>query len=230
MGSSAMIGLEGTFDHITLENINFVPQSRLFNPRNKQFNIGTIELINCDFDNWNTGVIWYQASSADHQQTVGTMRLKGCRVTNYTTNSSSALLRPQTQRLTTISNWEISGCLFHAKNFAARDVVMNNMSKVDGAVDIKILNNIFIDPRGSEYTYFNIDLASASSATITVSGNTVSGSAAANGKGTFFKLANASATASGNTRTTGYSMAAYGIDEPQETTTTYEELLNQQNL
>lgn len=230
MGSSAMIGLEGTFDHITLENINFVPQSRLFNPRNKQFNIGTIELINCDFDNWNTGVIWYQASSADHQQTVGTMRLKGCRVTNYTTNSSSALLRPQTQRLTTISNWEITGCLFHAKNFAARDVVMNNMSKVDGAVDIKILNNIFIDPRGSEYTYFNIDLASASSATVTVSGNTVSGSAAANGKGTFFKLNKATATASGNTRTAGYTMAAYGIDEPQETTTTYEELLNQQNL
>lgn len=231
MGSSAMIGLEGNFDHITFENINFVPQNRLFNPRNKAFNIGTIELINCDFDNWNTGVIWYQATNADHQQAVGTMRMKGCRVTNYSANSTSGLFRPQTSKLSAISNWEISGCLFHGKNFSTRDgVVLHNLSKCDGAVDIKIVNNIFMDTRGSNYTYFNIDLAAASSATLTVTGNTVSGAAAANGKGTFFKLKNATATASGNTRTAGYSMAAYGIDEPQETTTTYEELLNQQNL
>lgn len=231
MGSNAMIGLEGTFDHITFENINFVPQNRLFNPRNKAFNIGTIELLNCDFNNWSTGAIWYQTSNADHQQTVGTIRLKDCRVTNYTANTSASLLRPQTSRLSTISNWEITGCLFHSKNFSTRDgLIMCNMSKIDGAVDIKILNNIFIDTRGSNYTYFNIDLASASSASLTVTGNTVSGAAAANGKGTFFKLANTSAAASGNTRTAGYSMAAYGIDEPQESATTYEELLNQQNL
>lgn len=231
MGSNAMIGLEGSFDHITFENISFVPQNRLFNPRNKVFDIGTIELLNCDFDNWSTGAIWYQTSNADHQQTVGTIRLKGCRVTNYTANTSASLLRPQTTRLSAISNWEITGCLFHSKNFSTRDgLILCNMTKIDGAVDIKITDNIFIDTRGSNFTYFNIDLESAASSTLTVTGNTVSGAAAANGKGTFFKLANTSAAASGNTRTSGYTMAAYGIDEPQESATTYEELLNQQNL
>ncbi|MCM1071713.1 MAG: hypothetical protein NC210_04935 [[Clostridium] fimetarium] len=231
MGSDAQIGLAGTFDHITFENIRFVPQTRLFNLRNTQFDINTIELINCDFDNWNTGVIWFQASNADNQQKVGTMRMKGCRVTNYTSNSSAGLFRPQVQRLTTVANWEIDGCLFHSKNFSTRDgVILCNLKKLDGPVDIKVTNNIFIDTRGSNYTYFNIDLASASSANVTFTGNTVSGSANANGKGTFLKIAGATATASGNSRTAGYSMAAYGIDTPAESATTYEELLNQQNL
>ncbi len=230
-GTNAMIGLTGNYDHITFENINFLPQARLFNPRNTQFNINTIELLNCDFDSWNTGNIWYQTSNADHQQAVGTMRMKNCRITNYKANTSSSLFRPQTQRLSTISNWEIDGCLIHGNNFSTRDgLVLCNMTKLDGAVNIKITNNVFIDPRGSNYTYFNIDLKEASSSTLTVSGNIVSGSAAASGKGTFFKLANTTATASGNTRTAGYTMAAYGIDEPQETATTYDELLKQQNL
>ncbi len=231
MGSGAQIGLTGTFDHITFENIKFDPQNRLFNLRNTQFDINTIELINCDFDNWGTGIIWFQASNADNQQKVGTMRMKGCRVTNYSASTSGGLFRPQVKFLTTVGNWEIDGCLFHSKNFSTRDgVVLCNLSKLDGAIDIKVTNNIFIDTRGSEYTYFNIDLASAASSNVTFTGNTVAGSANANGKGTFLKIANATASSSGNTRTAGYSMKAYGIDEPAESATTYEELLNQQNL
>ncbi len=223
------IDMAGDIDHLSFENINFKPANRFFNPRNTQFNIGTVEFLNCDFDNWNTGILWYQTSSADHQQTVGTMRLKDCRLTNYTPGSNS-LFRPQTQRLSSISNWEISGCLFHGKNLSTRNVLMNNMTKCDGAVDIKITNNIFMAAAGSTFTWFNIDLAAASSASVTVTGNTLSGASATNGKGTFLKLAGATATASGNTRTAGYAMGAYGIDEPVETATTHEELLNQQNL
>lgn len=222
------ISVEGNIDHIAFENVQLVPsKDRLFNIARQEFHVGEIAMRNVAIDNWN-GTIWYSNVSTDNTQTVDRVVMENCRLTNLTVGSN-ALWTINSRRIAPMPSWTFSGCLFHGKNFGTKNVILTGLSKTPGAVSVKVDGCTFIDPRGSDCTYFDIDPAAASSATLTVTGCTVAGSQG--GVGTWFKLTgNITTTATGNTRAKGYTMKAYGIAEPAEGTATYTDILSQFNL
>ncbi|MDE6629632.1 MAG: hypothetical protein K2K36_09725 [Muribaculaceae bacterium] len=223
------VTLEGDFDHFRMENLSLAPGSRFFNlAATLAFNINEIAFTNCSFDRWN-GVMWNQTSRTDRQQTVNTMKLDGCRFTNYTA-ATNAMFKPATGAIAPIYNWVFSGCLFHGANFGSRTaVILSDVNKIDGNLNITVEGCAFIDTRGTDFTFFDIDAQGASNCTLNVRDNIVGG--AQSGFGTWFNLGRTtSVNASGNTRTAGYAMKAYGVDTPAESTLTYDDLLRQQNL
>lgn len=221
------ISMSGDIDHIRFQNLTLKPQrDRLFNLRNEEFAVGDVTFANVNINNWN-GIIWNSSVSRDNLQSVANVTMTGCRFTNMTT--TNALWNFPARRVAPVNNFIFSGNLFHGRNFGTRNAILTGLAKTPGAISVVVENNTFIDGRGTAFTYFDLDGSSASSLTLTVKGNTVSG--AASGVGTWFKLAgNPAVDASGNFRTAGYSMKAYGIDAPAETTTTYSGLLSQFNL
>lgn len=223
------VTLDGDFDHFRMENLQLVPGSRFFNlAATLAFNINEIAFVNCSFDRWN-GVIWNQTLRNDRQQTVNTIRMDGCRFTNYTA-ATNAMFRPATGAIAPIYNWVFSGCLFHGANFGTRKaVILSDLDKIDGNVSVTVEGCVFIDTRGTDFTFFDIDAQAASNCTLNVRDNTVSG--AKSGFGTWFNLGKTtSVNVSGNRRTAGYGMKAYGVEEPAESQLTYDGLLKQQNL
>lgn len=223
------VTLDGNFDHFRMENLNLSPGSRFFNlAATLAFNINEIAFVNCSFDRWN-GVMWNQTSRTDRQQVVNTIKLDGCRFTSYTA-ASNAMFKPATGAIAPINNWVFTGCLFHGANFGSRTaVILSDVNKIDGNLNITVEGCTFIDTRGTDFTYFDINAAGASNCTLNVRDNIVSG--AQSGFGTWFKLGNVgSVNAGGNTRTAGYSMKAYGVEAPAESSLTYDALLKQQNL
>lgn len=221
------ISMSGDIDHIIFRNLTLKPQrDRLFNLRNEEFSLGDLIFANVNINAWN-GIIWNSSVSRDNLQSIGNVTMTGCRFTNMTT--TNALWNFPARRVAPVRNFLFSGNLFHGRNFGTRNCILTGLAKTPGAISVVVENNTFIDGRGTDCTYFDLDGSSASSLSVTVKGNTVSGSTS--GVGTWFKLSNnAAVSASGNFRTAGFSMKAYGVDTPAETTTTYSELLTQFNL
>lgn len=221
------ITLEGDLSQVRFENLELRPQKdRLFNLRNQKFHVGEIAFVNCTTTGWN-GSMWAQTAAADNEQIVDKIKVDGCRFVNMTTNST--LWNITTRRVAPVYNVEFTNTLFHGRNFGTRNSLLTGLSKTPGTVNVLIEGCTFIDTRGTEYTYFDIDCAAASTAILTVRNNTVTG--AKSGTGTWFKLGKAtSVTATGNTRTAGYEMKAYGIDAPAESSKTYSDILSQFNL
>lgn len=223
------MSVAGNLQEIHFENISFSNVARLFNLRNQEFEIGELSFVNCIFDKWN-GVIWNQVSNADHQQTVNKVRMEGCRITNYTAGNNALWTLPA-NRIAPIHNWEFTNCLFHGTRLGTSSVILNRLDKVDGNLSVAIEGCTFIEAAasGTAYTWFTINGAAADNTSVSVKGNIVAG--VHPGSGTWFNLGqNTVLDVSGNSRTQGYSMSAYGVDEPAESATTTEELLNQFNL
>ncbi len=221
------ISMSGSIDHIRFQNLNLKPQrDRLFNLRNEEFAVGDVTFANVNITGWN-GIIWNSSTSKDNIQSIGTVTMTGCRFVNMTT--TNALWNLPARRVAPVNNFIFSGNLFHGRNFGTRNCILTGLAKTPGAISVVVENNTFIDGRGTNCTYFDLDGSSASSLTVTVKGNTVSG--AVSGMGTWFKFAgNPTVDASGNFRTSGFEMKDYGVPAPTETATTYSELLTQFNL
>lgn len=220
------ITMTGNLNEIHFENLIISTGARMFNPRNIKFEIGEIAFVNCSFPTW-TGSIWYQASNADFQQIVNNVRMENCSITNYTAGSN-AIWTVVTTRIAPIYNWTFKNCLFHGRNFGTRNVIVTGLKRMTGDLTITVEGCKFIDTRGSAFTYFDIDGASSSSTTLNVRDNIVSGVGTT---AKWFVLGKCdNVNVSGNTRTQGYEMKAYGVEAPTETSLTYQELLNQLNL
>ena len=221
------ITMEGDLSEIRFENLELKPQKdRLFNLRNQKFHIGEIAFVNCTTTGWN-GSIWAQTAAADNEQIVDKIKMAGCCMTNMTV--STALWNITNRRVAPVYNIEFTDNLFHGRNFGTRNVFITGLDKTPGTMNIVIEGNTFIDTRGTNFTYFDINCAAASSSTLTVRNNMVTGSKS--GMGTWFSLGTVGTVqASGNTRSAGYEMKAYGIDAPAESAKTYNDILSQFNL
>ncbi|MDE7136613.1 MAG: hypothetical protein K2N91_08260 [Muribaculaceae bacterium] len=217
----------GNFSNIIFENVSIISGSRFFNIRNQAFNVGEIALINCNLDGWSS-VFWNQATSADNQQTVGTLRIENCRLTNYTAQSTPFINPANTSKLAPIDNIIFRGNVIHEKTFSTRNVLLSNLNKHPGNVNLVIEGNTFIATKGTEYTYFNLD-GSVCNINLTVKDNVLTG--AQSGNGTWFKLNKvAPAVCTGNTRSAEYLMKDWGVEAPAATAPAYNDILKQLNL
>lgn len=221
------ITMTGNISEMHFENLIIPSTSRLFYPRNMKFEIGEIAFINCQFPTWSNGSIWYTATNADMQQVVNRVVMDGCSFTNFT-GGSNAIWNVATSRIAPIYNWTFKDCLFHGRNFGTKNVIATGFNKMTGDLSITVEGCKFIDTKGTAFSYFNIDGAKTSSTTLRVTNNIVSGVGATAKWFTLGKCDNVTAT--GNTRTSGYQMADYGVDTPVESSQSYQDLINQLNL
>ncbi len=221
------ITMEGNISEIRFENLTIKPtKDRIFNLRNQKFHVGTIAFVNCAINNW-SGSIWANTAAADNEQIVDNVIMDNCRLTQLTT--STCLWNNTTRRIAPIYNWKFTNTLFHGRNFGTRNAIMSGLSNITGDISVLVEGCTFIDTRGADCVYFDIDGAKAASTAVTVRNNVVTG--AKTGTGTWFKFGKTtSIDASGNTRTKGFEMKAWGVDAPAESDKTYNDILSQFNL
>ncbi len=221
------ISMNGNIDFMRFENVELKPaKDRIFNLRTEEFHVGEIAFDNCIINNW-SGTIWTSNVSKDNVQVVDHVKMNGCRLTNLTT--SNPLWNVSTRKVAPINNWEFTNTLFHGRNFGTKTAILGGLSKTPGNVSVLVEGCTFVDTRGVDCIYFDIDGAAASSTTITVRNNTAAG--VKSGVGTWFKIgASATVNSSDNTRAKGYEMKSWGVDTPSEGSLTYEEILSQLNL
>ena len=221
------ITMTGDIDEIRFENLQLQPvRDRLFNLRNQKFHVGTIAFVNCAINNW-SGSIWANTAAADNEQIVDNVVMDNCRLTLITT--STGLWYNTTRRVAPIYNWKFTNTLFHGRNFGTRNAIMTGISNVPGNISVLVEGCTFIDTRGTDCIYFDIDGAAATSTSVVVRNNVVAG--AKSGVGTWFNLGKTtSVEATGNTRAAGYEMKAWGVDAPAESNQTYNDILSQFNL
>ncbi len=220
------ITMGGNLSRIHFENLNISTGSRMFYPRNINFEIGEISFINCTFSSW-SGSVWMQGPSSNLQHIVHTMRVEGCTFNNFTA-ASNALFNGDKSRNAPVYNWIFKDCVFHGRNFGTSTVVLKDLNRMECDLSVTVEGCKFIDTRGSAFTYFTIDGARTTSTKLIVRDNVISG---VGSTATWFNLGKVDeVTATGNTRTAGYEMKAYGVDTPAESAQTYQDLLNQLNL
>ncbi|MDE6334433.1 MAG: hypothetical protein K2L77_07280 [Muribaculaceae bacterium] len=221
------ITMEGNISEIRFENLTLRPtKDRIFNLRNQKFHVGTIAFVNCAINNW-SGSIWANTAAADNEQIVDNVIMDNCRLTQIST--TGCLWNNTTRNAAPIFNWTFTNTLFHGRNFGTRNAIMTGLSKTTGDITVLVEGCTFIDTRGTDCVYFDIDGAVAASTEVTVRNNTVTG--IKSGTGTWFKFGNTSSIeASGNTRTNGFVMKAWGVDAPAESDKTYNDILSQFNL
>lgn len=221
------ITMEGNISEIRFENLTLRPtKDRIFNLRNQKFHVGTIAFVNCAINNW-SGSIWANTAAADNEQIVDNVIMDNCRLTQLST--TSCLWNNTTRNAAPIYNWTFTNTLFHGRNFGTRNAIMSGLSKITGNITVLVEGCTFIDTRGADCVYFDIDGAAAAGTKVTVRNNTVTG--IKSGVGTWFKFGNTtSIEASGNTRTNGFEMKAWGVDTPAESDKTYNDILSQFNL
>lgn len=221
------ITMEGNISEIRFENLTLRPtKDRIFNLRNQKFHVGTIAFVNCAINNW-SGSIWANTAAADNEQIVDNVIMDNCRLTQLST--TSCLWNNTTRNAAPIYNWTFTNTLFHGRNFGTRNAIMSGLSKITGDITVLVEGCTFIDTRGADCVYFDIDGAAAAGTKVTVRNNTVTG--IKSGVGTWFKFGNTtSIEASGNTRTNGFEMKAWGVDTPAESDKTYNDILSQFNL
>lgn len=218
--------MQGDLDEIRFQNLTIKPQrDRIFNLRTQKYHVGTLAFVNCDIDSW-TGLIFTTAVSAADTQIIDNVVMDGCRLTNLTVTNP---LWNCNKRNVGIKNWTFRNTLFHGRNFGTGTAILGNMAKVTAAVTVNVEGCTFLDPRGVTAAYFDLDGAAAASLDITVKDCVVGG--AKTGTGTWFKLGKTtSVSASGNLRSKGYEMSAWGIDAPAESELTFEQYLSQFNI
>ncbi len=221
------ISMTGDIPYFRFENLELKPQKdRIFNLRSEVFNVGEISFNGCDINNW-SGVFWTSTVTKDNTQFVDRVKMNDCRLTNITT--SNPLWNVRSTKNAPIYNFEFTGTVFHGRNFGTKAAILGGLTKTAGNLTVLVEGCTFLDTRGVDCVYFDIDAAAASSATLTVRNNTVAG--VKSGVGTWFKLNKVSnVSATGNVRAKGFDMKAWGVDAPAEGTATYEEILTQLNL
>ncbi len=221
------ISMNGNIDFIRFENIEMKPaKDRIFNLRSEEFHVGEISFKNCIINNW-SGTIWTSNVSKDNVQIVDIVKMDGCQLINLTT--SNPLWNVSTRKVAPINNWEFTNTLFHGRNFGTKTAILGGLSKTTGDITVLVDGCTFIDARGTDCIFFDIDGASAKSTSVTVRNSTVAG--VKSGVGTWFQLGTTTSVSStGNTRAKGYEMKAWGVDTPSEGSQTYEEILSQLNL
>ncbi len=224
--SLGAVSMTGELSEIRFENLEMKCGDRFFNLRNQTFHVGEIAFVGCDWNNW-SGTLWYQQTNADRQQVVDRVVMDGCRFINFSAGSS-ALWGLSTRQVAPVYSFTFSNCVFHGKNLSTRTVLLSGLTKVDGTLSVTIDGCTFYDAKGTAMTWMDIDGASATATSITLTNNTLSG---VSGNGTWLKLGKYDTLkASGNRRTTGYTLAVWGCDEPAENGMTADELLNLLNI
>lgn len=221
------ISMKGDIDFIRFENVEMKPaKDRIFNLRTEEFHVGEIAFENCNINNW-SGTIWTSSITKDNVQIVDRVKMDGCRLVNLTT--SNPLWNVSTRKIAPINNWEFTNTLFHGRNFGTKTAILSGLTMTPGQVTVLVEGCTFVDTRGVDCVYFDIDGASASSTTVTVRNNTAAG--VKSGVGTWFKIGStATVNTSGNTRAKGFEMKSWGVETPSEGALTYEEILSQLNL
>lgn len=221
------ISMNGDIDFMRFENVELKPvKDRIFNLRTEEFHVGEIAFEDCDINNW-SGSIWTSNVSKDNLQMVDRVKMNGCRLINLTT--SNPLWNVSSRRVAPINNFEFKNTIFHGRNFGTKTAILGGLSKTPGDISVLVEGCTFIDARGVDCIFFDIDGASASSTAVTVRNNTVAG--IKSGVGTWFKIgSSATVNSSGNVRAKGYEMKSWGVDAPSEGSSTYEEILSQLNL
>ncbi len=221
------ISMNGNIDFIRFENVEMKPaKDRIFNLRTEEFHVGEIAFENCVINNW-SGTIWTSNVSKDNVQIVDRVKMDGCRLINLTT--SNPLWNVSSRKVAPINNWEFTNTLFHGRNFGTKTAILGGLSKTTGDITVLVDGCTFIDAKGTDCIYFDIDGASATSTSVTVRNSTAAG--VKSGVGTWFQIgASATVNSSANTRAKGYEMKAWGVDTPSEGSFTYEEILSQFNL
>ncbi len=221
------ISMNGDIEYMRFENVELKPaKDRIFNLRTEAFHVGEIAFENCVVNNW-SGTIWNSGVSSDNTQVVDRVKMNGCRLINLTT--SNPLWNVSTRKVAPINNWEFTNTLFHGRNFGTKTAILGGLTKTPGNITVLVEGCTFVDTRGADCVYFDIDGAEASSTSVTVRNNTVSG--VKSDVGTWFKLgAGTTVNSSDNIRAKGYTMKSWGVDAPAEGEYTYEEILTQLNL
>lgn len=220
------ITMSGNLSRIHFENLNISTGARMFYPRNIKFEIGEISFVNCTFSSW-SGSVWMQGPSSNLQHIVHTIRAEGCTFSNFTAGSN-AIFNGDRSRNAPVYNWIFRDCVFHGRNFGTSTAILKDLNRMECDLTVTVEGCKFVDTHGSAFTYFSIDGARTSSTTLTVRDNIVSGTGS---DATWFVLGKVdNLSVSGNTRTAGYEMKAYGVEAPAESSQTYQELLNQLSL
>ncbi len=221
------ISMNGNIDFMRFENVELKPaKDRIFNLRTEAFHVGEIAFEKCVINNW-SGTIWTSNVSNDNTQVVDLVEMNDGRLTNLTT--LTPLWNVTTRKVAPINNWEFTNTLFHGRNFGTKNAILGGLSKTPGQITVLVEGCTFVDTRGVDCTYFEIDGAAASSTTVTVRNNTVAG--VKSGVGTWFNISSsASVSSSANVRAKGYEMKVWGVEAPSEGSQTYEEILSSLNL
>ena len=222
------ISMKGNIDHIQFEDVEIKPaKDRIFNLRTEEFHVRDIVFDKCDINNW-SGVIWISNVTKDNTQIVDNVRMNDCLITNLT-SSSNPLWNVTSRKEAPMRNWVFTNTVFHGRNFGTKTAILGGLSKTTGNITVLIEGCTFIDTRGTDFIYFDIDGAAASSTDVTVRNNTLTG--AKSDVGTWFNFGTVTnVISSGNKRTKGYNMKSWGVDSPSECDTTFEEILSQLNL
>lgn len=226
--SSLKVG--GDLDHIIFENVQLTSADRFFNNDATPFTVNEIAFVGCTFSTWR-GTLWYQNPRADGIQTIGTMRVENCYFNNYSTSGSNPLIGGCARYTSDISSIVLRNNRIIGTNFGTslkNPALIGNISTITVPLTVTIEGNTIIDTRsaGSVTTFFILDGAAAPSTDIIVRNNKVSG--VVSDKANWFSLGKyTSLTVEGNTRTAGYTLLDWGVDAPEETGVTYDELLNQ---
>lgn len=222
------ISFSGTVDKVLFENLNIKITQRFFNlARADKFNLGELAVVGCELDSW-AGLFINQQTNVNNGQTFGTIRFENNRLTNYTSQSTPFInLQNSASAASPIDNLIIRGNLFHEKKFTAGyTILLGKLTNMATPINIVVEGNTFVATQSANFTWFDISGAKSSAMNLTVKDNLVSGKT---NTGTWFKLTSVNPTVSGNTRTAGYQMT-WGVDEPAEIATTFDELLKQLNL
>lgn len=220
------IAPSGNISNLTFENISIKASGRIFNVRNHEFNVGEIALVNCTLDNV-SAQLWNQSLSSSAQETVGTIRIEDCRLTNFSAPSAPFINPANGTKDAPIGNIIFRGNVIHEKSFATRTVLLGNMNKRVSNTNVVVEGNTFIATGQTDFTYFNIDAAKCT-INLTVKDNVLTG--AKSGHATWFTLSNVTPVVSGNTRSADYMMKAWGVETPAATAPSYSEITNKLKL
>lgn len=214
--------IAGDMDRISFENVSFkAGSSNLFNViMSNVFKVGKLSFENCEFPGF-TGTIYNEMATADNQHSFGEIVLDGVKMLEMK-SSSNALFKLADTKLQPMPKWTIRNCVFQGA--MGKNTVIVKGLKAQTALEFTVENNVFLSSDSGAYIWFDIDAAKATGAKLTATGNLVGGNGAG---GTWFKLNNVSdVTATGNTRTAGFTMTTWGVADPTESTITYDEAVN----
>lgn len=218
------IAFSGNLSQLHFENLALSMKSgaRFFNlPSTKTFKVDEIAIVNCSLDGF-TGSFYYDAATKADSHIVGHMLLDKVKFTNMKSNANSLFYIKDSKELP-MHKWTMKNCVFQGAMTAGHTVIIKGL-KQQTALDFTVDNCVFLSSTAADYTWFDLDASAATGAKLTVNNCLIGGAGAG---GTWFKLTNVNdVTATGNTRTAGFTMTTWGVTEPTEVATTYDEAVN----
>lgn len=220
------VAFDGDLPYVTFENLNIKCTKTQFINLNKfhTFHIGELCFKNVKFDSFTNRVLYNEGATTEaDKHMIDKVTLDGVKFLGLK-RAANAIINLNEGALQSMPVWNFNKCVF-AGTLGTYNVIIKGLGK-QTSLDFTVNNCVFLAADAKKYTWFNIDAKSATGAKLTVTNNLIGG---AGEGGTWFGLTNVSdITASGNTRTAGFTLTTWGVAEPTEVTTTYEEALANQ--